>query len=75
MVRKHAKFCEDRTIGGAITVKKIVSFVLVQARNYGKSCKIHGKSYWNMVNNEDHTEMWCIMVKWLNACYIILYVF
>jgi len=37
IVRKHAKFREDRIIGGAITVKKVSFLFSVQARKYGKS--------------------------------------
>jgi len=49
MVRKHVKFHGDRTIGGAITFKKVSFLLGVHAGNYGNS-------YWNMVNNENHTD-------------------
>jgi len=38
MVRKHAKFHEDQTIGGSLTAKKVSFLIGVQARNSGKSC-------------------------------------
>jgi len=38
MQKKHAKFHEDQTIGGARTDKNVSFLLGVQAQNYGKSC-------------------------------------
>jgi len=66
MQKKHATFHRDWTIGGAITIKKVSFLLGVQERNYGKSC-------WNIVNNENHTEMWCIMVNHAKTWSISIY--